>query len=200
MIFRWITHLFISRFAKRFDYDMGYAHAMLDTSQRAFIHYTLMGQAAAYRSGVPRDVWYAVKIVAARAEDCGPCLQLVMNMAEQEGVPTAVRRAVWQRQESEMSDDVRLAFRYAEAAIGHAPDIGVWCEAVERRWGAQGLTTLALSMTASRMFPMLKYALGHGQACRAVRIEGQTLSNPAPSSPAPPASPPTSSPPLSAHG
>ena len=177
MIFRWFARRGIDRFERRFDYDMGYARELLDTSEGAFLRYALMGQAAAYRKGVPRDAWYATKIVAARAEDCGPCVQLVMNMAEAEGVPAAVRHAIWHRNESAMSDDVRLAWRYAEAATGRADDISDWCEAVTRRWGREGLAVLALSMTAARMFPMLKYALNHGQTCRAVRIDGQTLPN-----------------------
>jgi hypothetical protein len=156
---------------------MGYAHAMLDTSWRAFTHYVLTGAAAAHRGRVPLDAWYATKIVAARVEDCGPCVQLVMNMAEADGVSAAVRHAVWDRDAAAMSEDVRLAWRYAEAAVSRAPDIGEWCEAIERRWGRKGLTSLALSMTSSRTFPALKYALGHGQACRAVRIDGQTLPN-----------------------
>ncbi|MGC4060862.1 MAG: hypothetical protein QM749_08420 [Aquabacterium sp.] len=176
MIFKWFTGLLIRRFQARYDYDMGYAQELLDSSRMAFMHYALMGMPAAYRKDVPKDAWYAAKMVAARQEDCGPCLQLVMNMAELDGVPAATRRAVWARDERAMNDDVRLAWRYAEAAMAHAPDLAEWCEAIRQRWGQRGLACLALSMTASRSFPMLKYALGHGQQCRAVRIDGQVLS------------------------
>jgi alkylhydroperoxidase family enzyme len=196
MILRWITHRFIARFERRHDYDMAYVRDIYDASARGFMHYVLTGGAAAWRGPIPRDAWFAAKIVAARAEDCGPCVQLVLNMAEAEGVPAAVRHAVWHRQPEAMSEDVRLAWRHAEAAVSHAPDIGQWCEAVERRWGRKGLTALAMSLTASRTFPMLKYALGHGQACRAVRIEGQTLTNHTPDHAASPASPPL----LTPHG
>lgn len=175
MIFKWFTRWCITRFQTRYDYDMTYARELLDTSQIAFMHYTLMGVPAAYRQGVPKDAWFTVKMVAARTEDCGPCLQLVMNMAQADGVPALVRRAVWARDEAAMSDDVRLAWRYAEAAMGHAADLPQWCEAVQRRWGRRGLASLALSMTASRSFPMLKYALGHGRQCQAVCIDGQML-------------------------
>jgi hypothetical protein len=176
---KWLLHSFISRFEQRFGYNMGYAHELLDTSVRAFLHYALMGLPAAYRRDVPKEAWYAVKIVAARAEDCGPCLQLVMNMAETDGVPASVRRAVWTRDQAQMSDDVRLAWRYAEAALAHAADLSDLCAAVEGRWGRRGLHSLALSMTASRSFPLLKYALGHGQHCQAICIDGQILPNPA---------------------
>ena len=197
MILRSLIHRLIARFERRFDYDMGYARAIVDTSQRAFLHYALMGQAAAFRGPLPLDVWYTAKIVAARAEDCGPCTQLVLDMAAADGLPASLGRAVWRGDPRAMSEDVRLAWRYAEAAIARAPDIGDWRDAVERRWGHEGLVALALSMTASRTFPMLKYALGHGQACRAVRIDGQTLTVPPPTGTAEPA-PDTAT--LPAHG
>jgi hypothetical protein len=78
-----------------------------------------------------------------------------------------------------MSDDVHLAWRYAEAALAHTADLSDVCAAVEQRWGRRGLHSLALSMTASRSFPMLKYALGRGQHCHAICIDGKMLPNPA---------------------
>lgn len=173
---KWLLHGFISRFERRFDYNMGYARELLDTSVLAFLYYFWMGLPASYRRDVPKEAWYAAKIVATRSQDCGPCVQLVMNMAQAEGVPASVRRAVWARDPAQMSDDVRLAWRYAEAALTHAVDLNDVCAAVEERWGRRGLHALALSMTASRSFPMLKYALGHGQHCQAVCIDGQVLS------------------------
>jgi hypothetical protein len=46
---------------------------------------------------------------------------------------------------------------------------------VVRRHGLKALASLALGLTASRMVPMLKMALGHGHACARVRIGAQTV-------------------------
>jgi hypothetical protein len=43
---------------------------------------------------------------------------------------------------------------------------------VMRRWGRRGLVSLALTMAASRVFPDVKYVLGHGHACTLVRVAG----------------------------
>jgi hypothetical protein len=74
--------------------------------------------------------------------------------------------------------DTALAVRYAQAAVTRAPQLSACCEAVQARWGARGLATLALAVTGVRMFPMLKYALGHGQACVRVQVGAQVV-NPA---------------------
>jgi hypothetical protein len=48
-------------------------------------------------------------------------------------------------------------------------------EEVRRRWGETGLAAIALSMVGGRMYPTLKYALGHGLTCSQVRVAGETL-------------------------
>ena len=49
-------------------------------------------------------------------------------------------------------------------------------EEVLRRWGKRGLISLAFAMLSARMYPTLKYALGHGQACTRLMIGGETKS------------------------
>jgi hypothetical protein len=42
------------------------------------------------------------------------------------------------------------------------------------RWHERGLISLAFALTASRFYPTVKYALGHGKTCTRVSIGGQT--------------------------
>lgn len=41
------------------------------------------------------------------------------------------------------------------------------------RWGRRGLASLALALASARVFPTVKYALGHGRACTRV-VVGRT--------------------------
>jgi hypothetical protein len=43
---------------------------------------------------------------------------------------------------------------------------------VVRRWGQGGLIALSLALTTARMYPTLKYAMGHGKACSEVVAAG----------------------------
>ena len=45
-------------------------------------------------------------------------------------------------------------------------------EEIVRRWGQDGLVAIGLALTTARMYPTLKYALGHGKACSRVTIAG----------------------------
>jgi hypothetical protein len=107
-------------------------------------------------------------------EDCGPCTQLGIDMAQQGGVDPAVLRAIVARDVAAMPEDVALSVRFAEAALARSPEADGLRDEVVRRFGQRGLISLAFAMLAARMYPTLKYALGHGQACTRLTIGGET--------------------------
>jgi hypothetical protein len=49
-------------------------------------------------------------------------------------------------------------------------------EQVLQRFGQRGLVSLAFALTAARIFPTVKYALGHGSSCQRVRVQGELVS------------------------
>jgi hypothetical protein len=171
----WFIRRRLAAFGRRYGYDVGYAVELLSITRRGFLHYARVGAMAHHRDGVPLVPWYAAKLAAVRAEDCGPCTQLVVDMAREAGVADGVLRAVLREDLAALGPDVALAVRYARAAIAHAPELPALKDEVRRRWGDRGLASLALTITAARMFPMLKYALGHGQACRRVQVGSEVV-------------------------
>jgi hypothetical protein len=166
----WLIRRRLSAFERRYGYDVGYARELLSTTRKGFWHYVRLGSMANHRDGVPRDAWFAAKLVAARSEDCGPCTQLAVDMAREAGVKDRLLRAVLRSDVPSLDADTALALRYAEAAIAHASDLPAWRDQVVQRWGERGLASLALTITGTRMYPMLKYALGHGRACQRVQV------------------------------
>ena len=95
-------------------------------------------------------------------------------MAQREGVDPAVLRAVVAHDFQAMPYEVALAARFAEKTLKHAPQADDLREEVLRLWGQRGLISLGFIITAARLFPTLKYALGHGHACRRLTIGGET--------------------------
>jgi hypothetical protein len=58
--------------------------------------------------------------------------------------------------------------------LRHAPEADDLREEVLRRFGKRGLVSLAFAMTAARLYPTVKYAMGHGHACMRLTIGGET--------------------------
>ncbi|MEJ0045935.1 MAG: hypothetical protein WDN04_07300 [Rhodospirillales bacterium] len=46
---------------------------------------------------------------------------------------------------------------------------------IARLWGQRAVISLSYAVTAGRLFPTLKYALGHGIACTRVSVAGTPI-------------------------
>ncbi len=165
----------LDAFEREHDYDMGYAREILDISPSALLKFNRIMGMAQYRQEVPLEAWYAAKLVGTLGEDCGPCTQLVAGMAEREGVAPATIRAILRRQLAAMPADAALGYRFTQAALEHDLEADALRAEVVHRWGRRALVSLAFALTSARIFPTLKYALGHGHSCVRVRVGGEEL-------------------------
>lgn len=170
---KWVLTGMLDRFSRKWGYDARYAKDILDADLRAFWLFAQAQRLGSYCRGVPRDAWHAVKIVTALNEDCGPCTQLTVDMATADGVKPEVLRAVLSGDVVAMPADVALAFRFAAAMRERRPEADELREAVVASWGQRGLVSLAFAITVAQLYPSVKYALGHGQACRRVIVAGE---------------------------
>jgi len=171
---KWLFRRQIAGFERTWNYDSSYARDMLDADPKALLAFGKVMGLSRYRKDVPVAPYYAAKIVSVMAEDCGPCTQLVVDMAAREGVAPEVLRAIVARDVEAMPDDVALAAGFADATLRHAPEAEAKRQAVLDCWGRRGLVSLAFAILAGRMFPTVKYALGHGHACMRITIAGET--------------------------
>jgi hypothetical protein len=167
---RWALRRAIDKFERDWNYDASYIRDMIDASPRAawlFSRATKLGQ---FRRDVPLEPWFAAGLTAVRHEDCGPCTQLGVSMAERYGVNPAVLRAVLTDNPDAMPPDVALVWKFTRATLAHDPAADEYREQIVKKWGRRGLVSLAFAVTASRIYPTVKYALGHGHACMRVVV------------------------------
>ncbi len=171
---RWFFRRQIAAFERTWNYDASYVHELIDADPRAVMALGKIMGLGRYRRDIPLAVHVAAGIVAVMAEDCGPCTQLAIAMAERDGIDPAILRAVVARDFAAMPYEVALAARFAEKTLAHAPEADDLREEVVRMWGKRGLVSLAFALLSARLFPTLKYAMGHGHACTRLTIGGET--------------------------
>ncbi|HEX2733835.1 MAG TPA: hypothetical protein VHM70_19630 [Polyangiaceae bacterium] len=171
-MFAWLARRRLIAFERAFDYDASYAHEMLDQNMRALIALNNAAPLGRIQDGVDRDTFYAARLTATLHEDCGPCLQLVVRMAENAGVDSALIAAVVERNWQSLPKAPRAAARFAWTTLERDADADAAREELAQITGKRGLVSIACAVTAARIYPTLKYALGHGHACRRV-IVGQ---------------------------
>jgi hypothetical protein len=134
---RWFLNRQMKAYEREFNYDMGYARDILDTGLGAFWTFSRILSISSYRKEAPLDAWYAAKIAATIAADCGPCTQLVVDMAALDGVSTTNLRAILANDEQGMTPDAALGA--SRAGVPSAPDGGF--AGVSRRQVPIGLWT-----------------------------------------------------------
>jgi hypothetical protein len=170
---KWFLRRQIAAFERTWNYDASYIREMINADPRAMMVFGKVQGLSQYRKDLPLATYCAAGLIAVMAEDCGPCTQLGIDMAQREGVDPAILRAIVARDYPAMPEEVALAVRFTEATLRHAPEADDLREEVLRRWGKRGLISLAFSMLSARVYPTLKYALGHGRACTRLVIGGE---------------------------
>ncbi|HEV2350530.1 MAG TPA: hypothetical protein VG028_11870 [Terriglobia bacterium] len=167
---KWMLRKAIDKFEREWNYDASYMRDIINVSPRAAWMFSRAAALGQFRRGVPLEPWFAAGITAVRHEDCGPCTQLGVNMAERAGVSPAVLRAVLADDPAAMPPEVALVWNFTRATLAHDAAADEYREAIVKKWGKLALISLAFAITASRIYPTVKYALGHGQACMRVVV------------------------------
>jgi hypothetical protein len=96
-------------------------------------------------------------------------------MAERRGVRPEVIRAVLTDDIAAMPDDVALAWRFTKAVLAHDPAADDYRAVIVERWGPRAVVSLAFAITTARIYPTVKYAMGHGKTCRRIVVGGTAV-------------------------
>ena len=169
---KWVLKRAIDRFERNWKYDGSYMRDIIDASPRAAWLFSRAVALGKFRRDIPIEPWYAAGITAVRHEDCGPCTQLAVTMAERAGVSPAVQLAALTDNPDAMPLDVALVWKFTRATLAHDAAADEYRQAIVQRWGRLALISLAFAITAARIYPTVKYALGHGKACMRIVVAG----------------------------
>ena len=174
-MFDFLTRRMIRIMAQRYDYDASYLLYLLDHSPKAFRKFIRATAMSRHRERAPKEASLTVGLLATLSENCGPCTQMLVHLARQAHMPSEQIEAVLTRNVNAMNNDVALAYRYAHAILEEPTDAWDAREAVRARWGESALIDLAVAMLGSRLYPMMKHALGYARGCERVNLEGRWI-------------------------
>lgn len=165
----------IKRFGLRYDYDTSYMSHVANTSTSAGVRLSLLSLYSQFRGPqMAQNVWAGAMLGSTQEGDCGPCVQLIVDMALESGVP-ADQIASCLQGEAKAAGDVGLGFRFSHAAIANAPELEDLREEIEARFGASAVVAASFAASSGRLYPVLKRGLGFGQTCSLVAVEDEAI-------------------------
>lgn len=172
----WLMLGAVRRLERRYDYDASYIRALAAASPKALIAFSGVGRLQGFVEGAPPAAIAAAALAGTLNEDCGPCTQIVVRRAEERGVPSEVLAAILAGDGEAMGPDAGLAFGFARASLARDLESSEDLRAeIVARWGQKGLAAIALALAAARVYPTVKYALGHGKTCSRVTVGGRAV-------------------------
>ena len=169
MLKHWIRRG-IGRQEKALGVSMEYLRYMGQHDPLAVAKLSLLKPLSGHRSRVPTEALHLARLQAIRAEDCGECVQIEVNLARQAGVAPDQIRAVLSDRFDLLPEDLGDVVRFAEAVVKAASGDDFLRERVRLWYGDQGLVELSMAIAFARYFPTLKRALGFSQSCSLIRV------------------------------
>ena len=159
----------IEAFEKQTGYDASYMKEMLAQAPEALDVFNAFIPMANHRKRAPLLAYHVAKLTAYRHCDCGPCFQLALDYARQQGVPLAIREAI-AFGKGELPMDLQRVRDFALAALRNDPELEELRQTVERKLGKAAVIELALAIAAPQIFPVVKRAMGHYKSCSMVTL------------------------------
>ncbi|HEX8395753.1 MAG TPA: hypothetical protein VF665_25595 [Longimicrobium sp.] len=171
-----IKRLILSMLARaerqfRLPGSMDYMRMIAGQSTPAFLKFSLFLPLSAHRTRVPVEVWFAARLAATRAQDCGTCVQMVVNDALNRRVPPALVRDVVAQRMDALPAAVADAYAFGRAVAEQDVMADVLRERIIERHGEGGLVELSIAIASAQVFPITKRALGMAQSCSLVAVE-----------------------------
>lgn len=149
--------------------DMDYAYHLRDVAPWWLVRFAFIKVVEGPRTITSPEVYHTVGLAAAMVEDCGPCVQIHVNLATREHVPADLLRNLVARKLDLVPGDVALAFRYGEkVSRGELADDER--NALRAKWGEKGLIELAFAAAVARFYPAVKRGLGYAHSCERVVV------------------------------
>jgi len=153
--------------------DMDFAYHLRDVAPWSLFRISFIQAVPTPRKVTPPEVYHAAGLAAAMVEDCGPCVQIHVNLATREKVPAELLRNLVTRRLDQVSRDVAIAFAYGEK-VSKGELAEEERDALRAKWGDAGLVELATEVAVARFYPALKRGLGHAHACERVTVGDQS--------------------------
>ena len=116
----------------------------------------------------PKDMIHMARLGSARAEDCGPCVEIVRGFALADRMDAdRLQNALLGKPDN---DSDALAYGFGEAIaqgdVARSFELG---EQVEAKHGRPVRTELTLAAASGRLYPAIKRGLGYASACEIPR-------------------------------
>lgn len=168
-MFRSLMTRMIQAMEKQLGVEAPYAYHLRDVAPARLWRFSMIKVVEGNRNITSREVYHAAGLGSAMAEDCGPCVQIHVNLAQKDGVAPDILRNLVAHNLAAVPKDVADAFQFGQV-VSKGEMADDYRDAVRAKWGEAGLAELAFTVAVARFYPAVKRGLGFAQSCERVVV------------------------------
>ncbi|MDP2559648.1 hypothetical protein [Psychrobium sp. 1_MG-2023] len=172
---RFMFNKMLQSMNRRYDYDVRYMQDILKNDLGAFLKFMGFQTMSSHSGSLPAEALFAARLRAIIWDDCGPCTQLVVDLALEAKVSPELVRAIVDRDLRKLTEEIAMVVEFTELVLQHHPEADDLREKIVALWGEKGLIAIGFGISSSRVYPALKYSLGYGKTCSQVVVEDLSL-------------------------
>ena len=145
---RALCRAYVARFERDWNYEAGYMRDLIEVSPFTFAKFAVLTRLVPRRAA-PGEALAAAGLVGTLVDDCGPCTQIGIDIAERGGARPAVLRAILAGDEAGMGENAALGYGFARAVLDkRLEEADALRDEIVRRWGKKGLVAISLALTS----------------------------------------------------
>lgn len=171
----WMIQRILQALERRLGVSVDYLRHVARTSHIALLKILAFAPLAAHRGGTAPRLLLAARFLAVQREDCGTCLQIVIQQGQQDGVDRGSLQALLVGDDARLDPEMRLAVEFTRSVLGDTPEQERWRDALRSRLGERALVDLSLAIASARVFPTLKRSLGYAVHCQVLAPQWSSL-------------------------
>lgn len=166
---RSLLNRMLGAFERRWNYDATYLKRIAAAFPSAAIRLQLAQHPKPPANLMPLEIYHTARLAAVLHEDCGPCTQLMLDMALDDGVPEHVLKALIEGRPQDAGPEIAMVWDYV-AGVSRGENAGDLAGRIAERWTERGLVVLLLAASEARTYPFLKRGLGLARECTRLKV------------------------------
>lgn len=167
---RWIINKRLDAEENNLGESMDYLRYINGNSPSTMLRFAAIGPFANSRKKLPADAWYAAQLVTLQHEDCGPCLQIGVNLARKDGVEASLIENILNGTWAALTPQLRTVCQFTKDAVTDRIASDELRQRIIDQYGEKELIELAFAIAAAAIPPTVKRVLGFSRSCAAVEI------------------------------
>jgi alkylhydroperoxidase family enzyme len=158
--------------------SLDYLREMADQSLSVFFKFSLFTPMSEHHKVVPPAALHLARIISSRAEDCGTCVQIGVNMALEDDVPPEYIRPALTDRRADLPPFLQDIYDYATAVVNQREVEPELRERIRIEVGDEGIVELSVAIASAQVYPIVKRGMGYSKSCRLIDVDldGQPVS------------------------